>query len=64
MLLYSAFLLIEQRTFDAKVSNLSTDPRTVLRIRQVTNHVDIGKWATYMALKSLRRVSCWAQSAG
>ncbi len=62
ILLYSAFLLIEQRTFAAKIDNLSTNPGTVLRIREVTNDIN-RRVGSYMALKTFLSVLlgaiCW-----
>ena len=62
VLLYSAFLLIEQRTFAAKIDNISTDPHTVLRIREVTNDIN-QRVGSYMALKTFLSVLlgaiCW-----
>jgi AI-2 transport protein TqsA len=50
--LYASFLLIEQRSFAAKIANLSEDPRTAARIRQVTSDVN-ARIGSYLALKTL-----------
>ena len=51
VLLYASFLLIEQRSFDAKIANLSSDPRTVARIRQITSDIN-ARIGSYLALKT------------
>lgn len=63
VLLYATFLLLEQRTFTAKIGKLSTDPRSVQRIMQVTSDIN-RRVGSYLALKSLISillgVICWA----
>ena len=50
--LYATFLLLERRSFEAKLANLSDDPARVARIRQVVVAINrrIGR---YLALKTL-----------
>ena len=51
VLLYASFLLIEQRSFDAKIAAISSDPRSVARIRQVTSDIN-SRIGAYLALKT------------
>ena len=51
VLLYASFLLIEQRSFDAKIAGLSSDPRIVARVRQVTSEIN-SRIGAYLALKT------------
>jgi AI-2 transport protein TqsA len=51
VLLYASFLLIEQRSFAAKVANLSSNPQTVARIRQITADINT-RIGSYLALKT------------
>ena len=53
--LYVAFLLVEQRSFAAKIKNISDDPGQVAFIRQMITNVN-GKIGTYLALKTLLSV--------
>ena len=53
--LYVAFLLVEQRSFSAKIQNISEDPGQVAFIRQIITNVN-GKIGTYLALKTLLSV--------
>lgn len=53
--LYVAFLLVEQRSFAAKIQNVSDDPKQVAFIRQIITNVN-GKIGTYLALKTLLSV--------
>ena len=53
--LYVAFLLVEQRSFAAKIKNISDDPGQVALIRQMITNVN-GKIGTYLALKTLLSV--------
>lgn len=53
--LYVAFLLVEQRSFAAKIQNISEDPSQVAFIRQIITNVN-GKIGTYLALKTLLSV--------
>lgn len=50
--LYVAFLLVEQRSFAAKIQNVSDDPKQVAFIRQIMTNIN-GKIGTYLALKTL-----------
>jgi predicted PurR-regulated permease PerM len=52
VLLYVAFLLIEQRTFSDKINHVSGDPRTVAYIQNVISHIN-ARIGTYLALKTL-----------
>ena len=52
VILYAALLLVEQRSFAAKIASLSSDPQVVSRIRQVTS--DISAWIeSYLGLKTM-----------
>jgi predicted PurR-regulated permease PerM len=51
VLLYASFLLIEQRSFDVKIAALSSDPRIVARVRQVTSDIN-SRIGSYLALKT------------
>ena len=51
VLLYASFLLIEQRSFSAKIANLSSDPRDVARIQQITTDIN-ARIGSYLALKT------------
>ncbi|MBN8507746.1 MAG: AI-2E family transporter [Burkholderiales bacterium] len=50
--LYATFLLIERRSFDAKLANLSDDPKRVARIREVIGAIN-RRIGSYLALKTL-----------
>jgi predicted PurR-regulated permease PerM len=52
VLLYATFLMIERRSFDTKIANISSDPRSVARIREVTNDIN-RRIGSYLALKTL-----------
>ena len=62
VLLYAAFLLLEQRTFTVKIGKLSTDPRSVQRIMEVAGNIN-RRVGAYLALKTLISmllgVACW-----
>ena len=51
VLLYASFLLMEQHSFTAKVANLSNNPQTVARIRQITTDINT-RIGSYLALKT------------
>jgi len=51
VILYATFLLIEKRSFDAKIAAISSDPRTVARVRLVTSDIN-ARIGTYLALKT------------
>lgn len=53
--LYVAFLLVEQRSFSAKIQNVSDDPKQVAFIRQIMTNIN-GKIGTYLALKTVLSV--------
>jgi AI-2 transport protein TqsA len=66
VLLYTTFLLIEQRSFAAKLANITRDPRNAARIRDII--VDINaRVGSYLALKTfisiLLGASCWVVMA-
>jgi predicted PurR-regulated permease PerM len=61
VLLYASFLLIEQRSFDAKIAAISSDPRTVARIRQVTSDIN-SRIGSYLALKTFVNILLGATS--
>ena len=50
--LYATFLLLEQRSFETKLANLSDDPARVARIRQVIEAIN-RRVGSYLALKTL-----------
>ena len=50
--LYATFLLVERRGFEAKLANLSDDPRRVARIRDVIGAIN-RRIGSYLALKTL-----------
>jgi len=52
VLLYATFLLLERRTFETKLANLSDDPAGVARIRQVIVAIN-RRIGSYLALKTL-----------
>jgi predicted PurR-regulated permease PerM len=62
VLLYVAFLLIEQRAFSDKINRVSSDPRHVAYIRRVITHIN-ARIGTYLALKTLvslvQGLICW-----
>jgi AI-2 transport protein TqsA len=61
VLLYASFLLIEQRSFDAKIAAISSDPRIVARIRQVTFGIN-SRIGAYLALKTFLSILLGATS--
>lgn len=52
VLLYVAFLLVEQRVFSRKVSRLSSDPQDTRRIHRVVRDVN-SRIGTYLAMKTM-----------
>ena len=50
--LYATFLLLEHRSFEGKLANLSDDPARVARIRQVVEAIN-RRIGSYLALKTL-----------
>ena len=66
VVLYAALLLLEQRSFAAKIAKLSDDPRSVSRIRQVTSEIN-ARIGSYLGLKTvlsvLLAVLCWVAMA-
>jgi AI-2 transport protein TqsA len=52
VLLYVAFLLIEQRTFSTKIARISTDPQNVRQIQGIVTQIN-ARIGTYLALKTL-----------
>ncbi|HQR10005.1 MAG TPA: AI-2E family transporter [Casimicrobiaceae bacterium] len=62
VVLYAALLLVEQRSFAAKVANLSSDPRRVSRIKEVTSDIN-DRIGAYLGMKTLLSillgVLCW-----
>ena len=52
VLLYATFLLIERRTLDEKLGNLSADPQRVARVRGVMAAIN-RRIGSYLALKTL-----------
>jgi predicted PurR-regulated permease PerM len=61
VLLYASFLLIEQRSFDAKIAAISSDPRIVARIREVTSDIN-ARIGSYLALKTFISILLGATS--
>ncbi len=53
--LYVAFLMVEQRSFAAKISRLSDDPQGEVFIRQIITNIN-EKIGTYLALKTFLSV--------
>ncbi len=51
VILYATFLLVERRSFDAKIAAISSDPRSIARIRQVTSDIN-ARIGAYLALKT------------
>ena len=49
--LYASFLLVELRSFDTKIAELSSNPRTVVRIREITTDIN-ARIGSYLALKT------------
>ncbi len=52
VLLYVAFLLIEQRVLPGKIARMSDDPRKVQRVQSVVAHIN-ARIGAYLALKTL-----------
>jgi predicted PurR-regulated permease PerM len=52
VLLYATFLLVERRSFEAKLAQMSDDPRRVARIRDVIATIN-RRIGSYLALKTL-----------
>lgn len=52
VILYAALLLVEQRAFAAKVAKLSSNPRNVARIREVTSDIN-ARIGSYLGLKTV-----------
>lgn len=52
--LYATFLLIEQRSFAAKLANISTDRRQVERVREIMTEIN-ARVGSYLALKTDRK---------
>ena len=52
VILYAALLLVEQRAFATKLASLSSDARTVSRIRQITTDIN-ARVGAYLGLKTL-----------
>lgn len=61
VLLYASFLLIEQRSFDAKIAAISSDPRSIARIRQITSDIN-SRIGAYLALKTFLSILLGATS--
>jgi AI-2 transport protein TqsA len=61
--LYATFLLIERRTFDSKLANLSDDPKQVARVRGVIEAIN-ARIGSYLALKTLISLLLGAVSYG
>lgn len=51
VLLYVAFILMEERVFAAKIANLSTDPQRIVNLRKIIANIN-GRVGTYLALKT------------
>jgi AI-2 transport protein TqsA len=61
--LYAIFLLAELRSFEAKLANLSDDPKRVARIREVIRAIN-RRIGAYLALKTIISVLLGAVSWG
>ena len=63
VLLYAVFLLVEQRSFATKIANISNDPQSVVRVREIINDIN-RRIGSYLALKTfismLLGVVSWA----
>lgn len=63
VLLYVAFLLVEQRALSAKLAKISDDPRNVAQMQKIVTHIN-ARIGTYLALKTLvsavQGLVCWA----
>ncbi len=59
--LYATFLLVEHRVFEAKLANLSDDPKRVARIRKVIQVIN-RRIGSYLALKTVISVLLGAVS--
>ena len=55
VILYAALLLVEQRSFAAKAANLSSNPRNVSRIREITTDIN-ARIGSYLGLKTVLSV--------
>jgi AI-2 transport protein TqsA len=60
--LYTTFLLLELRSLESKITGLSSDSRSVARIRQITDDIN-SRIGSYLALKTLLGIllgtTCW-----
>lgn len=63
VLLYATFLLIERSAFEAKLANLSDDPRRVARIRDLIGAIN-RRIGSYLALKTVISVLLGVVSYG
>lgn len=63
VLLYATFLLVERRSYEAKLANLSDDPRSVARIREVIGTIN-RRIGSYLALKTVLSVLLGVVSYG
>lgn len=59
--LFATFLMIERRSFGAKIANISSDPATVARIRKVTTDIN-ARVGSYLALKTFLSIALGAVS--
>lgn len=55
VMLYAVFLLVERRSFDAKLARMADDPKQVARIRDVIGTIN-RRIGSYLALKTLLSV--------
>lgn len=56
VLLYIAFLLLEQRAFSAKIANISSDPAKVTHLQKIITHIN-ARIGTYLGLKTVVSVA-------
>jgi AI-2 transport protein TqsA len=63
VLLYATFLLVERRSFESKLANLSDNPLQVARIREVIGTIN-RRIGSYLALKTLLSILLGAVSWG
>jgi AI-2 transport protein TqsA len=61
--LYASFLLVEKRSLDTKIGELSSNPRTVARIREITTDIN-ARIGAYLALKTCLSILLGAISWG
>ncbi|HMO45806.1 MAG TPA: AI-2E family transporter [Rubrivivax sp.] len=61
VMLYATFLLVERRSFDAKLARMSDDPKQVAHIREIIGTIN-RRIGSYLALKTLLSILLGAVS--